>query len=365
MHFECVVIGAGVVGLAIAARLARQGREVVLLEKEPSFGMGTSSRSSEVIHAGIYYQPGSLKAKHCVRGRHLLYKYCKEHCVPHRQIGKVIVAVTEDEVNSLVGYYRTAMQNGVHSLEWLDAKELQQWEPHVHGVRALWSPETGILDSHQFMQSLLAEFEMAGGIFIRRTKLVGGHISTTEKRLMIEDVVESEITVDTLINAAGLYSSEVAGLLHSEDSSVRIPCTHYAIGHYYTLPGPSPFRHLVYPVAQKGGLGIHVTLDMGGTVRFGPDVRWIDSLNYDFSDSRRHDFVAAIQRYYPALDPITLEPGYTGIRPKIGGPDNPNVDFQILTPSDHGIQGLVHLFGIESPGLTAALSIAEVTCSQI
>jgi L-2-hydroxyglutarate oxidase LhgO len=360
MHVECAVIGAGVVGLAIAARLAQQGREVVLLEKEPSFGMATSSRNSEVIHAGIYYPEGSLKAQHCVRGRHLLYEYCQEHGVPHRRIGKVIVAVTEDEVKTLVGYQENAIRNGVHSLEWLTAEELRAREPNVQGVCALWSPETGILDSHQFMESLVAAFENAGGLFIRKTRLVGGHVSATEKRLMIEDDVQSTVTVDTVINAAGLHASEVAELLHAKGSDIRIPHTHYAVGHYYTLAGPSPFTHLVYPVAQKGGLGVHVTLDMGGAVRFGPDVRWIDSLNYDFSDSRRDDFVAAIQRYFPALDPLALEPGYTGIRPKIGGPDHPNVDFQILTPSTHGIKGLVHLLGIESPGLTAALSIAEV-----
>jgi L-2-hydroxyglutarate oxidase LhgO len=215
------------------------------------------------------------------------------------------------------------------------------------------------------MESLLATFENAGGLFIRRTKLVGGFVSATEKRLMIEDEVQSTITVDTVINSAGLHASEVAELLHTGASDIRIPRTHYAIGHYYTLAGPSPFNHLVYPVAQKGGLGVHVTLDMGGAVRFGPDVRWIDSLNYDFSDARRDDFVAAIQRYYPALDPQALEPGYTGIRPKIGGPEHPNVDFQILTPSTHGIEGLVHLFGIESPGLTASLSIAGAVTAAL
>lgn len=365
MHVECAVIGAGVVGLAIAARLAQQGREVVLLESEPSFGMATSSRNSEVIHAGIYYEPGSLKAHHCVLGRHLLYEYCEQHGVPHRRIGKVIVAVTEDEVRTLEGYYQTAAQNGVHSLEWLTAEELRAREPNVRGVCALWSPESGILDSHQFMESLLGSFEAAGGLFIRKTKLVGGHVSATEKRLMIEDEVQSTLTVDTLINAAGLHASEVAELLHAKDSDIQIPRTHYAVGHYYTLAGPSPFTHLVYPVAQKGGLGVHVTLDMGGAVRFGPDVRWIDSLSYEFSDACRDDFVAAIQRYFPALDPLALEPGYTGIRPKIGGPDHPNVDFQILTPAAHGIKGLVHLLGIESPGLTASLSIAEAVAASL
>ena len=234
MHVEYAVIGAGVVGLAIAARLAQHGREVVLFEKEPSFGMATSSRNSEVIHAGIYYPDRSLKAQHCVRGRHLLYKYCEEHGVPHQRIGKVIVAVTEDEVNTLAGYQESAIRNGVHSLLWLSAEELRAREPNVQGVRALWSPETGILDSHQFMESLLATFENAGGLFIRRTKLVGGFVSATEKRLMIEDEVQSTITVDTVINSAGLHASEVAELLHTGASDIRIPRTHYAIGHYYT-----------------------------------------------------------------------------------------------------------------------------------
>lgn len=365
VHVDCAVIGAGVIGLAIARNLAQQGREVALLEQEPSFGMATSSRNSEVIHAGIYYPPGSLKAQHCVRGRHLLYKYCLEHDIPHRRIGKVIVAVTENEVEALEGYHQTALLNGVHSLEWLSEAELREREPNVHGVRALWSPETGILDSHRFMESLLAEFERAGGLFIRRTKVVSGHVSRSEKRLTIEDDVQSTFTVDTLVNVAGLHASEVASMLHSKCPEVRIPRTHYAIGHYYTLMGPSPFHHLVYPVAEAGGLGVHVTLDMAGSVRFGPDIRWIDSLNYDFSDSRRHDFVTAIQRYYPALDPSALAPGYTGIRPKIGGRESPNVDFQFLTSSAHGIDGLIHLLGIESPGLTASLSIAEAVTTSL
>jgi L-2-hydroxyglutarate oxidase LhgO len=365
MHIDCVVIGAGVIGLSIAARLARAGRDVVLLEKESSFGMATSSRNSEVIHAGIYYEPGSLKAQHCVRGRTLLYRYCDEHCVPYRKIGKVIVAVTPHEVKTLEHYYQTAIRNGVHSLRWLTADELREREPNVQGYLALWSPETGILDSRRFMESLLAEFEAAGGLFIRKTKLVGGCVSSSEKRLIIEDDVQSTISVDALINASGLHASEVAELLNFEGSNIRVPPTHYAIGHYYNLRGPSPFQHLVYPIAEKGGLGVHVTLDIGGSVRFGPDVRWIQSLNYDFSDLYKDDFVTAIQRYYPALDPYDLEPGYTGIRPKAGGPGHPNADFQILTPSMHGIEGLIHLIGIESPGLTASLSIAEAVAAEV
>lgn len=365
MQLDCVVIGAGVIGLAIAARLAQQGREVVLLEKESSFGMATSSRNSEVIHAGIYYEPGSLKAQHCVRGRHLLYKYCEDRRIPHRKIGKLIVAVTEDEIKTLEGYRRTATQNGVYSLEWLSQQALHEKEPMVRGVGALWSPETGILDSHEFMKSLLADFEGSGGMFIRKTKVVGGAVSKKEKLLVIEDETQSTLKVKTLINAAGLQATEVAEILHSKSSEIRIPKTHYAIGHYYTMAGQSPFRHLVYPVAQKGGLGVHVTLDLNGATRFGPDVRWIDSINYDFSDSRRNDFVAAIQRYFPALDPSALVAGYTGIRPKIGGPDRPNVDFEIWTEKDHGIEGLIHLFGLESPGLTASLSIAETVVSTL
>lgn len=358
IEVDCVVIGAGVVGLAVSRALQLLGREVVLLEKERTFGTETSSRNSEVIHAGIYYQPGSLKARLCVRGKQLLYAYCQAKGIPHKQIGKIIVATQEAETAMLDNYLSAARANGVDDLEWIDAAQLREREPAINGICGLWSPSTGIIDSHTYMQALLNDFEMAGGQFVRASPVVSGRIIDGSIELKLADAEASVVKARTVVNSAGLYAPSLAGRIEGLPSEI-VPCPYYAIGHYYTLARKSPFRHLVYPVASKGGLGVHVTLDMSGTARFGPDIRWRKSIDYSFDDSRRGEFVKAIQAYYPKIQDGDLIPGYTGMRPKISGPENPNCDFQIHSYQACSENNFINLFGVESPGLTASLAIGE------
>ncbi len=362
IEIDCAVIGAGVVGLAVARALQLAGREVVLLEKERSFGTGTSSRNSEVIHAGIYYTPGSLKATLCTRGRSMLYAYCHDRGVPYARPGKIIVATSIGEVGILEGYLKTARANGVVDVEWIDAAKLNELEPALQAVRGLWSPSTGILDSHAFMQALLTDFEMAGGQFVRGTTVNSGRVvrGGIELRLIDRDV--SVAKARTVINSAGLYAPHVARSIEGVPRE-QVPSPYYAVGHYYTLAGRSPFKHLIYPVAEKGGLGIHLTLDLSGAARFGPDVRWMSGVDYTFDDSRRDDFVSAISAYYPEIRASDLQVGYTGIRPKIVGPGVPAADFCIQDGRTYGAGGLINLFGIESPGLTSSLAIAESVCA--
>ena len=364
IEVDCVVIGAGVVGLATARALQKAGREVILLEKESHFGTETSSRNSEVIHAGIYYPPGSLKALLCVRGKQWLYRYCEERAVPFARPGKIIVASREEEVPILQKYLETARANGVDDLQWLDAAQLREQEPAVRAVRGLWSPGTGIIDSHAYMQALLDDFEMAGGEYVRASPVRGGRVARGGIELELADVEGSEVKARTVINSGGLHAPDVAAAIEGVPRD-RVPLARYAIGHYYILSRKSPFRHLVYPVAGKGGLGVHVTLDLSGAARFGPDVRWRDRIDYAFDDGRREDFVEAIRAYYPDIQASDLNPGYTGIRPKISGPENPNVDFLIEDGADYGANGLINLFGIESPGLTASLAIAQRVCALV
>jgi len=353
---DCVVVGAGVVGIAIARALQLAGRSTFLLEANERFGMETSSRNSEVIHAGIYYPPGSMKAELCVDGRGRLYDYCATRNVPHKQIGKIIVATTDGEVATLHAYKATAERNGVTDLEWLDANRIAALEPDIVAVKGLHSPSTGIIDSHAYMQALLDDFELAGGHFVRGNAIVGGLIEANG--IEIIDQPGNRLSVGALVNSCGLSAPDFAALLVGFPAD-KLPCCHYAIGHYFLLSGKAPFKRLVYPVAVAGGLGVHVTLDMTGIARFGPDVDWIDSIDYRFDASRKQRFVDAIRRYYPALDEAALVPGYTGIRPKISGPQEPAADFCIQGPADHGVAGLVNLFGIESPGLTSSLAIAD------
>ena len=359
---ECVVVGAGVVGLAAARALQRAGVQTFLIEANDHIGMETSARNSEVIHAGIYYPQGSLKAALCVAGREQLYAYCAEKGVPHRRLGKLIVATSEAEVATLEGYKAAAEANGVTDLRWVDRAELRAREPEVAGVRALLSPSTGIIDSHSYMQALLHDFEEAGGHLVCKTRVE--RVVARGSSFDIYDDRGDHYSTRRLVNSAGLFAPAFAAKIEGL-APQYVPKAHFAIGHYYLLPGRSPFRQLIYPVAVTGGLGVHVTLDMAGQVRFGPDVRWIDAVDYCFDDARRADFVAAIQRYYPGLDPARLVPGYTGIRPKISGPDAPAADFVIQGPADHGIPGLINLFGIESPGLTASLAIGEQVEGQL
>lgn len=348
---ECdvVVIGAGVVGLAVAQALAREGREVLVLEKQDAIGTETSSRNSEVIHAGIYYPTGSLKADLCVRGKRLLYEHCKTHHVPHENVGKVIVATSRDQFPVLQTYQAQALANGVGELPWLTQREVNAREPEVACVGGIWSPTTGIIDSHAFMLSLEGELESHGGMI--------AFLSQVDE-LLVEDglkitTAELRLAPRVVINSAGLDAPALARQVGREFRA------YYAKGHYYTLSGKSPFSHLVYPIAEEGGLGVHVTLDMAHQARFGPDVVWQCNHDYAFDESRREQFVVAIRSYYPNLDESKLQPGYTGIRPKLAPQGEPASDFVVNGPKETGIDGYVELLGIESPGLTASLAIAE------
>jgi L-2-hydroxyglutarate oxidase LhgO len=355
-RLQCLVVGAGVVGLAVGRALQRAGLQTVVADKNATFGMETSSRNSEVIHAGIYYPQGSRKAEFCVRGKQLLYDYCSAHGVEHERIGKLIVATCETELPILESYAASALANGVDDLRFVDAGILRQEEPHLRAVGALHSPSTGIIDSHGYMRSLLHDLEDAGGHFVARTHFIGGAIERSG--ILLRDASGETFETQYLVNSCGLAAPSFAASL-SGFPSAFVPQERYAIGHYYALLGRSPFNQLIYPVAVNGGLGTHLTLDLARSARFGPDVSWIDTVDYSFDESRKGRFVESIRRYYPGLDESLLVPGYTGIRPKLAGPGEPNADFQIQTENHHGIAGLVNLFGIESPGLTASLAIAE------
>lgn len=362
---DCIVIGGGVIGLAVARRLAIAGVETLVIEREAVHGAHTSSRNSEVIHAGLYYPPGSLKAGLCVRGRQQLYRYCQDRGVAHRRCGKLILAAAEDERATLQSYIDTARRNGVTDVAWLTPGEVTALEPAVRCVAALWSPSTGILDSHDYMQALLGDLEANGGTLACRAEVVHARLERGRHRVFVEqDRACSEFEARLLINAAGLDAQAVAQTFAGLDPAT-IPLRYLAKGHYFTLQGRAPFHHLIYPVAGAGGLGIHVTLDLAGGVRFGPDVEWISDLDYSIDESRRDAFATAIRRYYPDLDAARLQPGYTGIRPKISGPGARAADFCIQGPAEHGWPGLVNLYGIESPGLTASLAIADKVAAAL
>jgi len=355
---DAVVIGAGVIGLAVGRALANRGLEVVVVEAAGAIGTETSSRNSEVIHAGIYYETGSLKARLCVSGRHMLYRYCEAKGIGHRRIGKLIVATTENDVPILDKYLAQARANGVDDLAWVEQAEAARLEPHVRCVRALHSPSTGIIDSHQFLLALQGDLEAKRGQVALNSRVTGVRRAGTVFEILTGDSAQPAIRCHRLVNAGGLHAQTVARSIEGV-ADASIPGQHLARGHYYTLSGRSPFNRLVYPVAEVGGLGIHVTLDLGGRARFGPDVQWLTAIDYSFNADTREKFVAAIRRYLPDLDEARLQPGYTGIRPKLSGPGEPAADFMIQREAGHGVPGLVNLFGIESPGLTAALALAD------
>lgn len=355
---DCVVIGAGVVGLAIARRMALAGREVVMLEAEEAFGTHTSARNSEVIHAGIYYASGSMKARLCVPGKKALYRYCAEHDVKHRNIGKVVVACEEAQVPAMHKYMDQARANGVNDLRLLSRQELAEMEPNVRTAAGFFSPSTGVIDSHGLMLAYLGDAEEHGASLALASPVLSGRAGVDGIVLNVGGTEAMSIECRTVINAAGLKAPDVARSIAGIPAQT-IPPTYYAIGHYYTLTGKSPFNHLVYPVTRADWLGVHVTIDLGGQVKFGPDFSWIDSIDYRFDESREDSFYEAIRRYYPGLQDGTLQPGYTGIRPRITGPGEPVQDFTFSGPRDHGIPELVNLFGIESPGLTSSLAIAD------
>ncbi|MAI16750.1 MAG: FAD-dependent oxidoreductase [Gammaproteobacteria bacterium] len=353
---DCVIVGAGVVGLAVAAELAKQGREVVVLEQHELIGSETSSRNSEVIHAGIYYPTNSLKAKFCVRGKQLLYDYCASRGVDHKRCGKIIVAANESQRATVEQYISKASANGVADLYWIDEAELGALEPEVQGIGAVVSPSTGIVDSHGFMLSLQGEMEAHGGALALGCAVQSIEPRGTGSAVHGEDF---SIAADWVINCAGLTAPALAAGL------TGAPQAYYAKGHYYSYAGRQPFSRLVYPVAEAGGLGVHVTLDLAGQIKFGPDVRWLSAVDYSFDDSHKDEFAAAIRAYFPGLDASRLQPSYTGIRPKISGPSEAAADFMLPGPEQHGVPGRLNLLGIESPGLTASLALAEAVAGQL
>ncbi len=355
---DCVVIGAGVVGLAVARALARQGREVVILEAEDAIGTHTSSRNSEVIHAGIYYPQGSLKARACVRGKHLLYEYCAAHGVPHRRSGKLIVATDASQNAELEAIRARAHANGVVDVVAISRAQALALEPELACVAALHSPSTGIIDSHALMLAYLGDAEDAGAMLALKSPLE--RVTAREGAIALEvgGAEPMRIAARCVVNSAGLTAPSLAHRFEGYPAALAPP-ERYAKGNYYSLTRRSPFSRLIYPVPEPGGLGVHVTLDMAGQARFGPDVEWVDRIAYDVDPRRAERFYAAIRRYWPGLPDGALAPGYAGIRPKTSGPGEPASDFVIQGPRTHGVPGLVHLFGIESPGLTASLALAE------
>lgn len=361
---ETVVIGAGVVGLAIARALAQAGQEVLVLEQAAIIGSETSSRNSEVIHAGIYYPTGSLKARLCLAGRNMLYRYCKEHGITHRRIGKVIVAGDAAQEQDLAAIAQLAAANGVADLKTLSRSDIAAMEPALRGVAGLFSPSTGIIDSHAYMLALQGDAEAAGAIIAFHACVEHGRITDQGFELSVGGPSPQRIRARRLVNAAGHGAWDIARRLDPYARDM-IPAQARAKGSYFTLRGKSPFTHLVYPVPEPGGLGIHLTLDLAGRARFGPDVEWTDSFDYRVDPSRAERFYPAIRRYWPNLPDDALEPAYAGIRPKLGSATTGAADFRIDGPRMHGHRHLVNLFGIESPGLTASLAIANMVREQL
>lgn len=357
---DTAVIGAGVIGLAIARALAMAGREVLVIEAADAIGTETSSRNSEVIHAGIYYPPGSLKARLCVAGKARLYRYCEAHGVPHKRLGKLIVATEDGQQSRLAKIAESARACGVDDLRVLTQAEARAMEPELACVAALHSPSTGIIDSHAFMLALQGEAEAHGAQIAFLTRVVSGRVESDGIVLETRSADGEELTLKAslVVNAAGHGAAPFARALQGMPAA-HIPRQFFARGCYFAMVRRSPFSRLVYPVPVEGGLGVHLTLDMGGAARFGPDVEWIDRLDHTVDPHRADSFYAEIRRYWPALADGALQPAYSGVRPKISGPGEPAADFAIEGPRDHGVEGLVNLFGIESPGLTASLAIAE------
>lgn len=361
---DCVVAGAGVVGLAVARALALAGREVLVLEALDLIGSETSARNSEVIHAGIYYRPGSLKARLCVSGRDALYAYCAERGIGHRRCGKLIVANGEAEVARLDVIRTQAAACGVANLEELDRVALARLEPALHADAALLSPSTGIIDSHGLMLALQGDLENAGGTVAFHAPVLGGAVTEAGLRLDVGGPEPMTLLATSFINAAGHGAVAIAKTLSGLDSS-HVPDAYLCKGSYYALPGRAPFTRLIYPVPEAAGLGVHLTLDLGGQARFGPDTEWIGHVDYDVDPARAERFYDAIRHYWPGLPDGVLTPAYSGIRPKITPPGAPAADFRIDGPAEHGVAGLVNLFGIESPGLTACLAIADLVVERL
>lgn len=361
---DSIVIGAGVVGLACARALAMAGKDVIVIERNYAFGMETSSRNSEVVHSGIYYPTGSLKASACVRGRDKLYAYCDEKHIGYKKLGKLIVATSEAEQGEIERLLVKGQQNGVDDLTLLTREETLAKEPYLNCTGALWSPSTGIVDSHYVMLAMQGDLEDHGGMVAFNTPVLSGDI--TDDGIIIETGGESPFTMkaDLVINCAGLHAQDMAAKLSGFDAS-KIPPCYYARGVYFTLSGKSPFTHLVYPAPEPGGLGVHATLDLGGQCRFGPDVEWIDGIDYEVDPARGDIFYARIRKYWPDLKDGQLNADYAGIRPKVVAKGDPAGDFMIQGPDQHGCGPLINLFGIESPGLTSSMALAEDVLGRV
>ncbi|MBL8700164.1 MAG: NAD(P)/FAD-dependent oxidoreductase [Alphaproteobacteria bacterium] len=363
-RIECAVIGAGVVGLAVARALALAGREVVVLEAADAIGTETSSRNSEVVHAGIYYPPGSLKARLCVEGKHFIYRYCAERGIRHRRCTKLIVATSPEQMASLEKIRAQARANGVDDLEYMSAAEAQRLEPQLACVGALVSPSTGIVDSHALMLAYQGEAEDCGAMIAFLSPVLGGAVRNDGIELEVGGADPTRLKAGLVVNAAGLGAQAIAGRIAGLPSAT-VPPLHYAKGNYFSLVGRAPFSRLVYPVPEPGGLGVHISIDLAGQARFGPDVEWIKGLDYDVDPRRADKFYAEVRKYWPGLKDGALQPAYAGIRPKLGPAGAPAADFVVQGPDDHGVPGLVNLFGIESPGLTASPAIADLVVEKL
>jgi len=361
---DCVVIGAGVVGLAVARALALEGREVVVLEAADAIGTETSSRNSEVIHAGIYYPAGSLKARLCVEGKHFLYAYCSERGIPHRRCGKMIVATRPGQDAYLDKLRAQAAANGVEDLRLVDGAAARAIEPELSCDAALLSPSTGIVDSHSLMLAYQGDAEARGAVVAFLSPVLGGEVRNDGIELRVGGAEPAALRARLVVNAAGLGAQSVARSIAGIPAA-RVPPLHYAKGNYFSLAGRSPFSRLVYPVPEPGGLGVHISIDLAGQARFGPDVEWIDDIAYDVDPRRADGFYAEVRRYWPGLRDGALQPAYAGIRPKLGPAGTPAADFVVEGPCDHGVPGLVNLFGIESPGLTASPAIAVLVVEKL
>jgi L-2-hydroxyglutarate oxidase LhgO len=356
--FDAVVIGAGMVGLAVARELALAGRSVLILEAAGEIGSETSSRNSEVIHGGLYYPPGSFKARLCVAGKRRLYAFLAARGIAHQRIGKLVVAATADEVPALERLAERGRENGVDDLELLSGAQARKLEPALDCEAALLSPSTGIFDSHGTMLALLGDAQSAGAAIAYRTPFERAEPAAGGFLVHAGGAEPAQVTTAMLVNSAGLHADRVASGIERL-APEHVPKLRYAKGNYFVLSGRSPFRRLIYPLPSNASLGLHLALDLAGQTRFGPDVEWVDRLDYDVDPARAAVFYDAVRRYWPGLPDGVLSPGYAGIRPKLVGPDEPPADFRIDGPEVHGLAGLVNLFGIESPGLTASLAIAE------
>ena len=361
---QVMVIGAGVVGLAIAREAALKGHDVIVVEAASSIGTGTSSRNSEVIHAGLYYPTGSKRALHCTRARRRLYAYCESHGIPHRKLGKLFIVTKDGDIPKLEAIYRQALINGVENVTMLDAATAKRMEPALCCVAAFHSAETGIIDSHRYMLALQGDLEDRGGVIAFNTPVERIAREGSGWKVAFGGPEPGTLTVDAVVNSAGHGAQRLARATEGFPAE-RVPRLVLAKGNYFGFTGRSPFSRLIYPAPVPGGLGIHITIDLAGLARFGPDVEWVDTMNFDVDPRRAETFYAAIRTYWPGLPDNSLVADYAGIRPKLTGPGEPAADFIIEGPAEHGLPGLVQLFGIESPGLTSALSLAAEVVGKL